>query len=49
MTTDQRGNLYIADCMAGRVEKFEPIPDADPEKLVGQILRTWDTGKSASN
>jgi hypothetical protein len=49
MSTDQRGSLYIADCMAGRVQKFEPIPGADPEKLVGQILRTWDTSKSATN
>ena len=45
MTTDQLGNLYLADCFNGRVQKFEPIPGADPDKMVGQILRTWDTWK----
>jgi DNA-binding beta-propeller fold protein YncE len=45
ITTDQLGNLYIADCFAGRVQKFEPIPGADPDKIAGQILRTWDTWK----
>jgi sugar lactone lactonase YvrE len=39
ITTDQDGNLYLADCFAGRVQKFEPIPGADPAKLVGQISR----------
>ena len=39
ITTDEDGNLYLADCFAGRVQKFEPIPGADPAKLVGQILR----------
>ena len=43
LTTDQLGNLYIADCFAGRVQKFEPIEGADPNKLAGQLLRTWDT------
>ena len=38
ITTDQDGNLYLADCFAGRVQKFEPIPGADPAKMVGQIL-----------
>jgi sugar lactone lactonase YvrE len=45
MTTDQLGNLYVADCFAGRVQKFEPVPGADPTKIAGQILRTWDTWK----
>ena len=45
ITTDQMGNLYLADCFAGRVQKFEPIPGADPTKIAGQILRTWDTWK----
>ena len=45
MTTDQLGNLYLADCWAGRVQKFEPVPGADPQKIAGQILRTWDTWK----
>jgi hypothetical protein len=43
ITTDQRGNLYLADCFAGRVQKFEPIPDAPADRMVGQILRTWDS------
>ena len=46
MTTDQLGNLYVADCFAGRVQKFEPVPGADPAKVAGQILRTWDTWKA---
>ncbi len=41
ITTDQAGNLYIADCFAGRVQKFEPIPGADPAKIAGQILREY--------
>ena len=41
ITTDQDGNLYIADCFAGRVQKFEPIPGADPSKIAGQILREY--------
>jgi len=45
ITTDQLGNLYLADCFAGRLQKFEPIPGADPDKIAGQILRTWDTWK----
>jgi hypothetical protein len=45
ISTDQMGNLYLADCFAGRVQKFEPIPGADPEKIAGQIVRTWDTWK----
>src|SRR5512145_30685 len=46
ITTDQLGNLYLADCFTGRVQKFEPIPNADPEKMAGQILRTWDNWKA---
>jgi hypothetical protein len=45
MSTDQLGNLYLADCFAGRVQKFEPIPGADKSKIAGQILRTWDSWK----
>jgi len=41
MTTDQERNLYVADCFAGRVQKFEPIPGADPSKIAGQILRQY--------
>jgi hypothetical protein len=43
MTTDQERNLYIADCFAGRIQKFEPIPGADPSKIAGQILRQYPT------
>ena len=43
MSTDQLGNLYIADCFAGRLQKFTPVEGADPAKVAGQILRTWDT------
>jgi DNA-binding beta-propeller fold protein YncE len=39
MSTDQDGNLYVADCFAGRVQKFSPQPGADPEKVMGQIQR----------
>jgi hypothetical protein len=49
ITTDQLGNLYLADCFMGRVQKFEPIPGAPAEKLVGQIQRTWDTWKRGAN
>ncbi|HSH75424.1 MAG TPA: hypothetical protein VLA09_07070, partial [Longimicrobiales bacterium] len=41
LTTDQERNLYIADCFAGRIQKFEPIPGADPSKVAGQILREY--------
>jgi DNA-binding beta-propeller fold protein YncE len=41
ITTDQERNLYIGDCFAGRVQKFEPIPGADPSKIAGQILRQY--------
>ena len=39
LSTDQERNFYIADCFGGRVQKFTPQPNADPAKLVGQILR----------
>ena len=39
ISTDQDGNLFLADCFAGRVQKFTPQPGADPAKLVGRILR----------
>jgi hypothetical protein len=49
ITTDQLGNLYLADCFAGRVQKFEPVPGAPAEQMVGQIKRTWDTWKGSAN
>jgi DNA-binding beta-propeller fold protein YncE len=39
LSTDQEKNFYVADCFAGRVQKFTPHSGADPAKLVGQILR----------
>jgi sugar lactone lactonase YvrE len=39
LTTDQDGNLYVAEVFNGRVVKFRPKPNADPEKVVGQELR----------
>jgi hypothetical protein len=39
MTTDQEGNLYLAEVFNGRVSKFRPKQGADPAKLVGQELR----------
>jgi DNA-binding beta-propeller fold protein YncE len=39
ISTDQDRNLYIADCFAGRVQKFTPKPGADSAKITGQILR----------
>ena len=29
ISTDQDGNLFLADCFAGRVQKFAPLPNAD--------------------
>lgn len=42
ITTDQNGNLYVAEVFAGRVQQFVPRPGAEPAKLVGQQLRKWD-------
>ena len=39
LTVDQEGNLYVAEVFAGRVQKFRPKRNADPNKLVGQELR----------
>lgn len=39
ISTDQDGNLYIAEVFNGRVQKFRPKANADPEKVVGQELR----------
>ena len=42
ITTDQDGNLYIAEVFAGLVQKFVPRTGADPAKIAGQQLREWD-------
>jgi hypothetical protein len=39
LTTDQEGNLFVAEVFNGRNVKFRPKPNADPAKLVGQELR----------
>jgi len=39
ITTDQEGNLYLAEVFNGRVQKFRPKAGADPAKIVGQELR----------
>ena len=39
LTTDQDGNLYVAEVFNGRVQKFRPKPNADPSKVAGQELR----------
>ena len=39
ITTDQDGNLYLAEVFNGRVQKFRPKRGADLAKLVGQELR----------
>ena len=44
ITTDQDGNLYLAEVFNGRVSKFVPKKGADPAKVVGQELR-WDSAR----
>jgi peptidylamidoglycolate lyase len=39
LTTDQDGNLYVAEVFNGRVQKFSPRPTADSAKVIGQELR----------
>jgi peptidylamidoglycolate lyase len=43
LTTDQDGNLYVAEVFNGRLQKFRPKPNAEPAKVVGQELR-WSAG-----
>ncbi len=43
ITTDQDGNLYLAEVFNGRVQKFRPKPNADRAKLVGQERRYTGT------
>ncbi len=44
MTTDQDGNLYVAEVFNGRVQKFRKKPNANPAQVVGQELRYSKTG-----
>ena len=46
ITTDQDGNLYLAEVFNGRVQKFRPKPGADRAKMVGPEHRY---GTSSSN
>jgi len=46
ITTDQLGICTWPICFAGRLQKFEPIAGADPDKVAGQILRTWIPGSA---
>jgi sugar lactone lactonase YvrE len=39
MTVDQAGNFYVAEVQNGRIQRFEPKPDADPDTLIGQEFR----------
>ena len=43
ITTDQDGNLYLAEVFNGCVQKFWPKKGADPAKVVGQELRYSST------
>jgi hypothetical protein len=36
LSTDNEGNFYTASVNNGRIQKFRPRPDANPEFLVGQ-------------
>ena len=38
-TVDQDGNFYVAEVQNGRIQKFVPKPNANPEHLVGQEVR----------
>jgi NHL repeat len=42
MSTDQEGNLYVAEVDAGRFQKFRPRPGANPATLIGKpIYAAW--------
>ena len=42
MSTDQEGNLYVAEVDAGRFQKFRPRKDANPAMLIGKpIYSAW--------
>jgi sugar lactone lactonase YvrE len=34
MSVDSEGNFYTAEVDSGRVQKFRPLPDANPAYLV---------------
>ncbi len=39
MSVDQMGNLFVAEVQNGRIQKFVPKSNADPEKLIRQEVR----------
>ncbi|MFY9527695.1 MAG: hypothetical protein WBC04_13565 [Candidatus Acidiferrales bacterium] len=39
LTTDQNGNLFVAEVFNGRAQKFTPKKGVDPAKLIGQQMR----------
>jgi sugar lactone lactonase YvrE len=42
MSTDQEGNLYVAEVDAGRFQKFRPRPGANPATLIAKpIYSAW--------
>lgn len=42
MSTDQEGNLYVAEVDAGRFQKFRPRPGANPAMLIGKpVYSAW--------
>ena len=42
ISTDQEGNLYVAEVDAGRFQKFQPRAGANPEYLIGKpVYSAW--------
>ena len=39
MTVDQEGNLIVAEVQNGRIQRFEPKANANPDHLIGQEVR----------
>jgi sugar lactone lactonase YvrE len=39
MSVDEEGNFYVAEVDTGRVQKFRPRADANPDYLVGPVAR----------
>ena len=39
LTVDQEGNFFMAEVQNGRIQRFEPKPNADPAQLIGQEFR----------
>ena len=43
MSVDQEGNFYIAEVDSGGAQKFRPLPNANPDYLVGRpVYSAWD-------